>query len=141
MPTAASTTRIPNNVRVELFFKDEDDLRRRVRFLSSEYGVKSFNLVNKNKRDQLLRWLDIVRETEPDASVCAHFSVKYNKSRAGDGAVASFRAFRNHVDGRDGSGDHEILVVTGSGPKGKFDSVAAVRQFAAMVLPITRCSE
>merc|ERR1712032_1137106 len=63
------------NVRVELFFKNIDELRRRVNFLSSEYGIKSFNLVNKSNQDTVLKWVDIIhQEVGPESSVCAHYS-------------------------------------------------------------------
>ena len=72
-----------SDVRIELFFQSPDDLRDRIQFLSSK-GYKAFNIVNKNNRDTLIDWVDIVREAsdeETSTSICVHYSAKYNKSR------------------------------------------------------------
>jgi len=117
------------NVRVELFFKTASELQQRVQLLSSEYGVKSFNLVNKSNQDDVLQWVDIIQKEIPDSSVCAHYSAKYNKSRAKDGAFLLFQDFRNCM--QDKGGDNEVLLITGSGPKGRFNSISALQNLAA----------
>mmetsp|Transcript_6610 Transcript_6610/g.7223 ORF Transcript_6610/g.7223 Transcript_6610/m.7223 type:complete len:971 (+) Transcript_6610:41-2953(+) len=127
-----STSRKLPNVRVELFFRNVDELRERVNFLSSEYGVKSFNLVNKSNQDTMLNWVDIIQKEVPYSSVCAHYSAKYNKSRIKDGAFLSFEDFRNCMKKMDGiDNNNEILIITGSGPKGRFNSVSALQNLAA----------
>lgn len=113
------------NVRVELFFKDEEELRQRIRFLSSK-GIKSFNLVNKNTRDKLQEWVEAVHDEIPDSSVCVHYSAKYNKSRQQDGALSLFQCFMQDMDQKEG--DSEVLLITGSGDKGKFNSLSGLQR-------------
>lgn len=145
-----------NNLRVELFFRNTDDLRDRVQFLSSN-GVKAFNLVNKSNKDNLKHCADVIRKEVPDSDICLHYSLKYNKCRKKDGAFHLFSDFVNHMKGGvgDGNGDedgdeksgngngnrnekgqvtgkNEILLITGSGPKGKLDSVTALERLSQL---------
>jgi len=115
-------------VRIELFFKTSSDLRERVSFLH-KHGVKSFNLVNKSNRDTVSDWADVIREEIPKASICAHYSIKYNKSRQKDGAFNLFSAFVKEMGQKEG--DNEMLIVTGSGEKGILNSVTAMERLAA----------
>ena len=63
--------------RVELFFKTDAELRDRLRMLTGA-GYRAFNLVNKDKRDPMERWVDVCcEELGPGNDVCAHFSSKY----------------------------------------------------------------
>jgi len=122
------------NVRVELFFRDVKELRERVQFLASN-GIKSYNVVNKNNKDDLMKWLGIIHEEIPGSDVCIHYSLKYNKSRKQDGSYLRFRdaleeMTNHHCEGDFGS-KSEVLLVTGSGPKGNFDSVAALQRLNA----------
>lgn len=110
--------------RVELFFKSDSELRSRVRMLSS-IGVSAFSIVNKDKSDKLLGWLDAVAEEAPGASVCVHYSLKYNRERfpprqSGDLAQATYSKFFQYLDKvaeRAGIAQPEVLLITGSGPK------------------------
>ncbi len=120
-----------SKLRIELFFKNPTDLRQRVKFLS-KHGVKAFNLVNKSNKDTMLEWVDIIREEIPDSSICAHYSAKYNKCRKKDGAFILFNEFMEEMDCR--TGENEVLVITGSGEKGRFNSLTALEK----IRPIDR---
>ena len=96
-----------NNVRIELFFRDNDDLQKRLKFLFSK-GIRSFNLVNKSNKDDLMDWNQIIANydhsnnsgsstsgtssssvsSDKKVSICTHYSIKYNKTRKRDGAIA-----------------------------------------------------
>ena len=68
----------PMKPRIELFFKTPSELRTRLRELTAA-GFDSFNLVNKDKKDPMLSWVDVCcAELGPGYDVCAHFSSKYN---------------------------------------------------------------
>jgi deoxyribodipyrimidine photo-lyase len=121
----SSMPKSKHNVRIELFFKDEQELRQRLRFLSSK-GVKSFNLVNKTTRDTLQEWVDAIRDEIPDSSVCVHYSAKYNKSRKKDGAISLFQCFMEDMDRKEG--DNDVLLITGSGEKGSFNSLSGLQR-------------
>ena len=62
--------------RIELFFKTPAELKERLRDLTAA-GYRSFNLVNKDKKDPMLAWVDVCCEAlGPGHDVCAHFSSK-----------------------------------------------------------------
>ena len=62
--------------RIELFFKTPAELKARLRDLTAA-GYRSFNLVNKDKKDPMLAWVDVCcEELGPGDDVCAHFSSK-----------------------------------------------------------------
>lgn len=108
--------------RVELFFKGPVELQDRVRFLRS-CGVTSFNLVNKDKRDDVQGWVDSIREVYPEADICAHYSLKHNKvARKGvkDHGQLLLRFLEN-------SSADEILLVSGSGEKKAWNTLEALR--------------
>ena len=126
--TAAASSQ--TGPRIELFFKSDAELRERVRFLSAE-GFAAFSLVNKNNDDRMLEWLDACLAEAPDASVCVHYSLKYNKSKAS--ADATFGRFSAHLKALDtrGYGQRaEVLLISGSGPKTPLDTVACLEKLA-----------
>ena len=119
------------NVRVELFFRTTKELQERVSFLSSK-GIRSFNLVNKSNKDDVLGWTKVIqehcaKENISEISICSHYSMKYNKSRQKNGAFAMLQDFVTEMNELDKASNHEILIVSGSGPKGKSDSVASLK--------------
>lgn len=108
--------------RVELFFKSPSELRDRVRFLRSS-GVSSFNLVNKDKKDDVEAWVDTIREVCPEADVCAHYSLKHNKvPRKGNDEHGELL-----LKSLEGTGADEVLLVSGGGKKKAWNTVAALR--------------
>ncbi|CAJ1936417.1 unnamed protein product [Cylindrotheca closterium] len=115
----------PRKPRIEVFFKDEADLRSRIQFLSSK-GISAFNIVNKNNRDTLQEWLTTIHEENPSSDVCVHYSAKYNKSRKQDGAFDLFKTFMKNMDNIEGK--HDVLLITGSGAKGKFNTVSGLQR-------------
>ena len=185
-------TRIPaaivvppmKNVRMELFFRNNDDLQKRMTFFFSK-GIRSFNLVNKSNKDDLMDWTQIIANHDSNTaaidiassddinnssttnsskkvSICAHYSIKYNKSRKRDGAFLLLQDFLKDMDSTCSTGtsssnaihddteadtkepyqqhhqergqgtiqilEKEVLLITGSGPKGKLDSLLALQR-------------
>jgi len=107
--------------RIELFFKSPAELQDRVRFLRSS-GVSSFNLVNKDKRDDMAGWIDTIREVYPEADISAHYSLKHNKvPRKG---LEEHKAL--WLENLEQSRADEILMVSGSGPKKQWNALAAL---------------
>ena len=56
-------------------------------------GVSSFNIVNKSNKDDIIQSVKDIEDAfqkdeqyENKLSICAHYSMKYNKSRKMDGA-------------------------------------------------------
>jgi len=126
--TAAASSQ--TGPRIELFFKSDAELRERVRLLSAE-GFAAFSLVNKHNDDRMLEWLDACLAEAPDASVCVHYSLKYNKSKAG--ADATFGRFSAHLKALDTRGyGHraEVLLISGSGTKTPLDTVTCLEKLA-----------
>ena len=168
------------NVRIELFFRDNEDLQKRLKFLFSK-GIRSFNLVNKSNKDDLMDWTQIIANYDHDSntidgdvddinsssssssissdekvSICTHYSIKYNKTRKRDGAFLLLQDFLNDMDAtcstpsknaiqddttsKEPPDQHhqkrkgiiqlekEVLLITGSGPKGKLDSLLALHR-------------
>ena len=129
--TSSSSSSTRNNVRVELFFSSTAQLRERISFLRSK-GVTSYNLVNKSNTDDILQSVQVIEEEFPDEchdtlSVCAHYSLKYNKSRKMDGALSMLKDFVGDMN-KFNAKKNEILIITGSGAKGKFNSLTAMQR-------------
>lgn len=120
--------------RIELFFKTSAELRERVRFLASR-GYTSYSLVNKNKDDKTLEWCKAAMGEVTGASVCVHYSLKYNKAgsrqpSADQAQALSYGMFRKHLEKMQsmGLGDGaETLLVSGSSPKTPLDSVKCLQ--------------
>ena len=125
-----ATTAAP---RIELFFSSTEELRKRITLLKSK-GVTSFNLVNKSNRDDILQSVQIIQQEfqddndDPAVSVCAHYSMKYNKSRKKDGAFLQLKDYVEHMNELNNPQNNEILFITGSGPKGKLCSLTALQR-------------
>ena len=120
--------------RIELFFKTEVELRERVRMLSAQ-GFSRFSLVNKNNDDPVVQWLDTCLSEVPNASVCAHYSLKYNRGKTG--ADAAFGRFSEHLRAlseRFNRSEHgervEVLLISGSGAKAPLDTVSCLEKLA-----------
>lgn len=110
--------------RVELFFKTPSELQERVRYLRS-CGISSFNIVNKDKKDDMHKWIDSIREVYPEANICAHYSLKYNKvPRKG---IDEQRELLLQSLLKDCSDANEILIISGSGGKKEWNTVEALK--------------
>lgn len=126
-----SRTNIMDRVRVELFFKSKEELRDRIAFLQAR-GVNSFNLVNKDKKDDLLGCTEIV--LGQGGSICAHWSLKYNKVAqkygGDDSAFDKFHSFLRDIEEspQDQDGCAEVLLISGSGDKRPLDAIDALRR-------------
>jgi len=96
--------------------------------LSSE-GFRDFSLVNKNADDKVLKWVDTCLDEVPGSTVCAHYSIRYNKDKGG--AEATFRRFSEHLHTLEKRGHGtraEVLLISGSGPKTPLDTVACLER-------------
>ena len=130
--SVAMSRKTPSNKhRIELFFKDPNDLKERVRFLHS-HGFSAFNLVNKNQKDTVEEWVRCIHDVVPTAHVCAHYSLKYNKApRKGvDEHQARLQAFFAATQ------SNEVLMISGSGKDSTWNTIRAlesVRGYAGEV--------
>jgi len=108
--------------RIELFFKSSSELKDRVRFLRSS-GISSFNLVNKDKKDDMDTWINSIREVFPEADICAHYSLKHNK--------VPRKGIEKHtellLESLELSKADEILFISGSGDKKAWNTVEALK--------------
>jgi hypothetical protein len=130
IPTAstAMTTKIRNGRmpsaagRMELFFKSPSELKDRIRFLRSN-GITSFNLVNKDKKDDMDTWIDSIREVYPEADISAHYSLKHNK--------VPRKGIEEHTElwlkNLEHSNADEILMISGGGDKKAWNAVEALK--------------
>ncbi|KAG7341974.1 photolyase [Nitzschia inconspicua] len=116
--------------RVELFFKDICDLKERVRFLDS-HGFCSYNLVNKNKADALNDWVQAIREVSPNANICCHYSLKYNKVPRKGPKEQEERL----LSALQLSRANEVLIISGSGQKTAWNTVSALEAVKSASLP------
>lgn len=117
------TARPSGSSRVELFFKNPSELQDRVRFLRLVGGVSSFNLVNKHKDDSIHVWVDSIRQVFPEANICAHYSLKYNKvPRKGlEDQKERLNRFMDQCQA------DEVLLLSGSGPKAAWNTIEALK--------------
>ena len=122
------------NIRYELFFKGRQELIDRVKFLSQR-GATSFNLVNKNKKDTMEEWVEIIQKTLPECSVCAHYSLKYNRKssrQGGDDAsyekIKSFLRSAPILKDKHAKQSTEVLLISGSGEKATLDPIKVLRR-------------
>lgn len=136
LSSVSSSARM-TNLRIELFFSSTNELRERISFLRSK-GVTAYNLVNKSNRDDILESVRVIEEEfTPDChvSICAHYSLKYNKSRKMDGAYHQLKDFVEDMNKQ--STKNEILLINGSGPKGKFNTVTALQRLTKESIDIS----
>jgi len=82
LPSLITALIMPRKPRIELFFKTLPELRQRFTLLRDR-GYSAYNLVNKNNDDKLIEWAQIIREMQPAADICVHYSLKYNKVKRG----------------------------------------------------------
>ena len=126
--TAAMTTKIRNGRmpsaagRIELFFKSPSELKDRVRLFRSN-DISAFNLVNKDKKDDMEAWIGLIREVYPDADISAHYSLKHNK--------VPRKGIEQHAElwlkNLERSNADEILMISGGGDKKAWNTVEALK--------------
>ena len=81
-------------VRYELFFKDVAQLKTSLQSLRARgRAVTRVNLPNKDKGDDIVSWVDAVRECGETIDCVPHFSMKNNYERldASGGAIEEVR--------------------------------------------------
>lgn len=95
--------------------------------------------MNKSNKDDIIQSVNDIKDAfqkdeqcKNKLSICAHYSMKYNKSRKMDGAYLQLKYFvMNMNELSNASGDNienEALFITGSGPKGKLCSLTALQR-------------
>merc|ERR1712129_659737 len=72
------------------------------------------------------KWVTVVKKEAQDCSICAHYSAKFNRSRKINADFENFNNFLSNITAEKEDTNTEILIVTGSGEKGKFNSVSAL---------------
>lgn len=110
------------NNRVELFFKTNDDLRKRIQFLKS-HGFEAFNLVNKHKTDNMNEYVNCIRKEFPEAHICSHYSLKYQKL-ARKNNLEQKQKLVSHLEY---SKADEHLIISGSGKKVSWNTLEALK--------------
>lgn len=113
-----------DNVRVDLFFKSSDELKKRVTWLVSQ-DVKAFNVVNKHKDDSLVDWASQIRSVCPDADVCVHYALKNQKVSRGSPRdhFQKLQKFWSSLPS-----EHTILLVSGSQSTEEWNSAVALQK-------------
>lgn len=118
--------------RLELFFKTEEDLRAQLPFLKSCHGryFEGVNVTNKSKNDDLLRSLRTLRQAIPTLDVCLHVSLKYQPAPRGrDVFEHRIAPLMSALDSDELRGC-SVLLVNGSGPKRKVDTIATLKRLS-----------
>ena len=114
--------------RYELFFKDvkclETELRALRRRTSS--ATTRVNVPNKDKKDDLIAWIDAARTLSDDVDVVPHYSMKNQYRRDANQSVEAVKAFADAMTARN---IDRCLLVSGSGSR-KCDSVEVLRRLA-----------
>ena len=95
--------------------------------------------MNKSNKDDIIQSVKDIKDAfqkdeqyDNKLSICAHYSMKYNKSRKMDGAFLQLKDFvinMNELSKDSGDNiENEILFISGSGPKGKLCSLTAIQR-------------
>jgi len=117
------------NCRLELFFKSPAELLDQVPFLrrtlASRPHILGVNLTNKNKDDELIKSVKLLRQEIPDVDICVHYSLKYNYEGGAHQAKKKLMAFCQELDSVKGS---SVLLVSGGGKKKTFNTVTALEK-------------
>lgn len=113
-PSSSSGTSPAKSSRIELFFKNPQDLKDRVVFLQQALDVHKFNLVNKHKSDAITEWIDCIRDVCPRSHICCHYSLKYQKIPRVKSQAEQITKLMDFLKTCDAD---EVLIVNGSGPK------------------------
>ena len=152
--TAMTMSQPRSDVRVELFFKGKEDLKERIRFLSS-HGISSYNIVNKSRQDTIEEWVDAIQqEVEAERmlanlnsnpisnpisiSICAHYSLKFNRCPPSKGRGREETSYQKFLDfiqsepllNNNHNNHNEVLLISGSGDKAKLDPINVLQRLS-----------
>lgn len=125
--------------RLELFFKNAQDLKLQAPFLRSHaQRIQGVNITNKDKSDPLLEYVSILQQEIPSGiDICVHYSLKFRSvARVPHETLQHFVQFLQKLEtsttlqGTKTNHTCSVLLVTGSG-KRKFDSLALLQALAA----------
>ena len=122
--------------RVESFFKTRGELVSAVKKWGNE--ILGINLTNKSKEDTLIEDARVIlASVKNPIDICVHFSVKYNWRSCGRSKEAQIAAgkklldrWNKFYDEADSSGIQRILLISGSPPKKKVDSIEILKHEA-----------
>ena len=125
--------------RIESFFKTRGKLVAAVKKWNNENKISGLNLTNKNKDDNLIADAKRIIDTvERPIDICVHFSVKYNWRSCGRSKDAQLVAGENLLrrwgdfyDEAGSVGIQRVLLISGSPPKKKVDSIELLKYEAA----------
>jgi hypothetical protein len=113
------------NVRIELFFKTNQELKERVSWLQKQHGVTAFNLVNKHADDPLHEWVDIIREQcKAKVDISVHYSLKFQKVKRKT-PVEHYVKFQSFLQNHRAT---EVLLVSGSIKSDVWNSAVALQK-------------
>jgi hypothetical protein len=124
---------MPGPWRLELFFKTVDDLRAQIPFLKSCHQgyFEGVNITNKSKNDDLVRSLKVLRQEMPTLNVCLHISLKHQPAPRGkDPFEHRIIPLMNALNSDELHGC-SVLLVNGSGPKRKLDTIATLKRLSS----------
>eukprot|EP00892_Ulva_mutabilis_P005247 jgi/Ulvmu1/3094/UM015_0134.1 len=116
--------------RLELFFKNRKQLADLTQFLSG-HRITRVNITNKRKTDNLVDWNEIVADVGVPVDTCVHWSIKQNYQGAAEKTHAALKAFCEQLTSGEGHSKHDVLLVSGGGPKRAYNTVSALRKIAA----------
>ena len=113
-----------NKIRIEIYFKTFDELRKILSFYQSN-NLNKINIPCKNnlKKDFLLESIKISKEEFPTIDIIPHFSILHEFKRNSANTQASFINFLHAVKYL---GCKQVLLVSGSQKRSTLDSIKAL---------------
>jgi hypothetical protein len=125
LSTAGTNSMLYKNVRIELFFKTNQELKERVSWLQKQHGVTAFNLVNKHADDPLHEWVDIIREQcKAKVDISVHYSLKFQKVKRKT-PVEHYDKLKSFLQSHRAT---EVLLVSGSIKSDAWNSAVALQK-------------
>lgn len=91
-------------------------------FVSKVSKLREFQL--QTKEDRLLDSASTILKSNPAASICVHYSLKWNYSAGVDQSFHRLQEFIKQMEALEG--DHSILLVSGGGKKKKLDTIEVI---------------
>jgi deoxyribodipyrimidine photolyase len=123
--TNSNSMSLFKNVRIELFFKTNQELKERVSWLQKQHGITAFNLVNKHDADPLHEWVDIIREQcKAKVDISVHYSLKFQKVKRKT-PVEHYDKLQSFLQNHRAT---EVLLVSGSIKTDAWNSAVAIQK-------------
>ena len=115
--------------RIECYSKNQNNLINWIlNIVNKSKLIKGINITNKSKDDEILNWAKVVKKYgDGDVDVCVHFSTKYQWKSKGRSKIHQKLAEENMkkswINFVEAEAVDRVLLVSGSPPKRKFDSI------------------